>query len=435
MRCPICLRYKDPPHSTDLPCVPYPRLMFLFVVLWVSGSFLYSNTFQKVLNHGYKVIMRQGDPAQDSVISNLDFDSNNNFSSAARNVSVKGNNKTQPASELTSDSLSQTPSVCNFPEIDPFDPSIEKYLTRHPPLDCSSNVPNIVRLNNDKITIDPVKLKEALVKVKSKGKLGFCQYKVVQRHPKSDKTVIVTSTSDKFTTSIKLKKTEENIRVECYDTNATIISRSYFAIVRVDPGSEGIHDTSFRSHIEKDSPAENLTILMIGLDGLAKQQFARAMPKTREFLVKELGALEMNKHSKLGYSTYPNVIPLLTGYTSEELEDDPRWRLQQYLWMDQIQEAFVWSDARRRGYRTSLMLDESQITAFHYLRKGFSTKPVDHYFRAVVLDSNGDKLMRPGKKNCYGDETEVSKHYDYWLQLLHHYNSTKSNQKPLFAYR
>ncbi|GFR66648.1 hypothetical protein ElyMa_001975300 [Elysia marginata] len=204
--------------------------------------------------------------------------------------------------------------------------------------------------------------------------------------------------------------------------------------MRLDPEQERIHSDSYKVHIDKNAPVETLSILMIGVDGFAKQHFARAMPKTRDFLIKELGALEMHKHSKLGYSTSPNVIPLLTGRTNQELTNDTKWKFNQRGWMDQINEAFVWSDARRLGYRTGLMFDQVYITAFHYLRNGFNRKPVDHYMRSIVVDSNGDSLMRPKPKHCYGDEPEISKLYDYWLQLLHHYNSTTTNQTPFFAY-
>ncbi|KAK3781655.1 hypothetical protein RRG08_043567 [Elysia crispata] len=324
--------------------------------------------------------------------------------------------------------------VCRFPEIDPFDPSLEKYLTRLPPLNCGSNVPNVVYIQNEEIKIDSAKVIKALKHINSSGKLGFCQYHVLQRKPNDDKSAVVISTSVPFNVSIKLKSLDEDIKVECFDTKNKTISRSYFTVLRLDPEKEQVHSDSYKVHIDKNSPAETLSILMIGIDALSKQHFARAMPKTRDFLMKELGALEMNKHSKLGYSTSPNVVPLLSGRTNEELTNDTKWRFKTRGWMDQINEAFVWSDARRLGYRTGLIFDEDQITAFHYLRKGFNKKPVDHYMRPLVVESIKDPLMRPHQKHCFGDEPEISKLYDYWLQLLHHYNSTKTNQTPFFAY-
>ncbi|RUS89778.1 hypothetical protein EGW08_002481 [Elysia chlorotica] len=343
---------------------------------------------------------------------------------------------TTKATNLTSEptfNTTNTSRVCAFPGIDPLDPSIEKYLKRHKPLNCSANVPNVVYLDKEEIKINFDKVKEAMVKTNGSGTLGFCQYKVLKRKAKSDNSVEISFTSAPFNKSMKLQKTDEDIKVECLDSNNKTISRSYFTVMRLDPDMEQIHSDSYKVHIDKHAPAETLSILMLGVDGFAKQHFARAMPKTRDFLIKELGGLEMNKHSKLGYSTSPNVVPLLTGRTNEELTNDTKWKFQTRGWMDQINEAFVWSDARRLGYRTGIIFDQVVITAFHYLRNGFNRKPVDHYMRPLVVESVKDNLMRKNKQ-CFGDEPEITKLYDYWLQLLHHYNSTKTNETPFFAY-
>ena len=426
--------------SSFLPAVLASRtrlqLAVVLLVVWVGGLYIGSSSKLNFTTETYQVV-RQADMPQSRslIVSNISVTRYQNTTSAPSDASSTRNLSrvsTPQAPVLTTEPPSR---ICHFPEIDPFDPAMEKYLKRYPPLNCSSNVPNVVRLNHDEITINTEKVKEALAKTNSSGKLGFCQYKVLRRKSNSDHKAEVVSTSARFNTSIKVNKTDEDIKVACYDTQNKTISQSYFAIIRIDSEKERIYDDSFKVHIDKHSPAETLSVLMIGIDGFAKQHFARAMPKTRNFLVKELGALEMNKHIKLGYSTSPNVIPLLTGRTNDELRDNAIWRFQSRGWMDQINEAFVWSDARRLGYRTGLIFDQAYITAFHYLRKGFQRRPVDHYLRSTVMDAEGDAIMRKKNKNCYGDEPEVSKLYDYWLQLLHHYNSTKSNQTPFFAYR
>ena len=368
------------------------------------------------------------------LLSNPNSTKENFPTSQASNLTFKREEAPKAlVSSLTSESVSTKDGICHFPEVDPFDPTLDQYLKRHPPLQCSSNVPNVVYLYNEKLIVDKEKVKEALDKTRSEGELGFCQYKVLMRS-ESDVDVDIVSISDPFKTSIELNGTEEDIKVECYDTDDYVISRSYFSVMRVDHEKQKVYNEWYKAHVTEHSPAETLSILMLGIDGLAKQHFARAMPKTRDFLIKELGGLEMNKHSKLAYSTFPNIIPLLTGHTIKELETDPTWKFRRYGRMDQINEAFIWSHARYLGYRTGLMLDYVDWTAFHYQRRGFKHRPVDHYMRALVVDSTKDKLMRDNL-HCYGDEPEVSKLYDYWLQLLHHYNSTKSNQTPFFAYR
>ena len=330
--------------------------------------------------------------------------------------------------------LVNTSSICKFPEIDPFDTSIETYLFRYDPVDCSTEWPNFVSLENDELVIDTEKVKETLANLSlSTGELEFCQYNVLARDPTDDHKAYVVGRSAQFNTSLELDKSVEDVRVDCYEVNGTVISRSYFSIVRVQPEKEQLYQELYKAHLDKHQPAETLSILMLGLDGLSRQHFARAMPKTREFLLKELGAIELRKYNKLGSDTFDNVIPLLSGRTYEELRDDPMWTFDIGKPMDQINEALVWSEARRLGYRTGLVLDWID-SAFHYLKRGFKMSPVDHYLRATVVNSEHDGLMR-SNSNCYGDEPEVTKLYEYWLQLLRHYNSTTSNRTPFFAYR
>ena len=326
----------------------------------------------------------------------------------------------------------QSSKHCSFPIVDPFDPSIEYTLRRLKPLDCTPGVPNVVRVEKEMIVVDHAKLAKTLKKGRA---FKHCLYHVLKRKFNSDKATEVALTRGSFSVFMKINKKDEEIRVDCLDSNRTVISKSWFAYVRVDPARQKVLDHSYNMHVQKNAPAETLSILMIGVDGFAKQHFARSMPKSRDFLIKELGALEMHKHGKLGYSTFPNVMGLLTGKTALEFSASPKWKYNSKGWMDQINEAFIWSDARRLGYRTGLIMDQVSITAFHFLKLGYRKRPVDHYLRRIVVDSAKDPLMRKTKKHCYGDEPEVSKMYDYWFQLLHHYNSTKTNKKPFFAYR
>ncbi|RUS85884.1 hypothetical protein EGW08_006368, partial [Elysia chlorotica] len=321
---------------------------------------------------------------------------------------------------------------CSFPEVNPFDPAIQYALNKLKPLDCAATgIPNLVRVENQVIIVDHVKVKTVL---KKGSTFKHCLYHVLKLQVNSDKKTEIAQTRGSFNVSMKVDPKDEEIRVDCLDSKNTTISKSWFAYVRVDPQRQKVLDDSYKNHVDKKKPVETLSILMIGVDGFAKQHFARSMPKSRDFLIKELGALEMHKHGKLGYSTFPNVMGLLTGKTALEFSQDPKWKFNTKGWMDQINEAFIWSEARRLGYRTGLIMDQVSITAFHFLKNGYRKKPVDHYLRRIVVDSEKDSLMRKTKKNCYGDESEVSKMYDYWFQLLHHYNSTKSNRTPFFAY-
>ncbi|GFO28754.1 hypothetical protein PoB_005525900 [Plakobranchus ocellatus] len=79
-----------------------------------------------------------------------------------------------------------------------------------------------------------------------------------------------------------------------------------------------------------------MSVLMIGIDGMSKQHFERSMPKTRNFLLEKMGAIELYKYNKLA-----NVLALLTGHTPEEFYKG--WHYNRTGYVDQINEAFLFT--------------------------------------------------------------------------------------------
>ncbi|GFO23911.1 hypothetical protein PoB_005041600 [Plakobranchus ocellatus] len=184
------------------------------------------------------------------------------------------------------------PYECIFPATDPFDPQLKSVLKVYPPLDCSKHTANIVYLEN-----------------------------------------------------FVAKPWQENIMTECFDTRKRAISRSYFPLIRIKNETERFLKKNYQNYVTHISPLETLSILVLGIDGMSRQHFERAMPKTRNFLLEKMGAIELCKYNKLAFETFPNVLALLTGHTPEEFYKD--WHYNQTEFVDQINEAFIWTDARK----------------------------------------------------------------------------------------
>ncbi|GFO28758.1 hypothetical protein PoB_005526300 [Plakobranchus ocellatus] len=319
------------------------------------------------------------------------------------------------------------PYECIFPATDPFDPQLKSALKVYPPLDCSKHTANIVYLENFVAKVNHSKLSLVL----SDGyNFSHCRCKEIKRKNGSDKDVKYTWTSETFTDSLALEPWQENIMTECFDTKKRAISRSYFPLIRVKNETERFLKKNYKKYATHNSPLETLSILVLGIDGMSKQHFERSMPKTRNFLLEKMGAIEMYKYNKLAFETFTNVLALLTGHTPEEFYKD--WHYNQTEFVDQINEAFIWTDARKIGYRTGMMLDTYNLTAFHYQKKGFKESPVDYYQRQTVIASERDKLMRGNDSNCAGDISEVTQIHDYWLQMARTFG--KDRTTPFFAY-
>ncbi len=61
-------------------------------------------------------------------------------------------------------------------------------------------------------------------------------------------------------------------------------------------------------------------VLIIGLDSTSRLSFKRVLPRLESLLRDDLQALELKGYTKVGVNTLPNMLPLLTSYSMEELK-------------------------------------------------------------------------------------------------------------------
>ncbi|BFZ19057.1 hypothetical protein BsWGS_22096 [Bradybaena similaris] len=328
--------------------------------------------------------------------------------------------------QLQPDNVKST-EACTFPYIDPLDPAIMALAKVHPAISCQQGTPNLVYVDGDKIKVNYSKM--AYFENKNQT-FKECRFNSLGRKPLSDSKTIVLNTSKWFNDSIDLSSDDDNLVVECFDNKKVLLSRSYFTLVRPKEDLEILLEDNLKKHIAKNAPKEVLSVLFIGIDGNSKQNFQRLMPKTRNFLLDNLTAIELHKYNTVGGATFPTVVPLLTGLHAPELEKHNNWTSKEYL--DVINDLFLWSDFHKAGYRTGMMLDHTYITAFHYLKKGWNESPVDYYVRAALLEMERDKLMRGNGSSCVGDIPEITLNHDLWIQLASTFNN--SQRKPYFGY-
>lgn len=122
-----------------------------------------------------------------------------------------------------------------------------------------------------------------------------------------------------------------------------------------------------------------LNIILLSYDSLSRVSWFKRLPRTTEFLIKEMKFNIFYGQSILGDGTPACMIPLLTGKTEEELpsalKSDPNGK-----YVDQIY-PFIWNDLHPRGYMSFHMEDWPQVTTFTYRLRGMSNKTAHHYMR------------------------------------------------------
>ncbi|CAG5115803.1 unnamed protein product, partial [Candidula unifasciata] len=305
---------------------------------------------------------------------------------------------------------------CTFPYIDPLDPAIMALAKVYPTINCQQGIPHLVYLDRNTIKVNHSK---TAFFQKNNQTFNECRYKSVDRKQWSDFWTVVLNTSAGFNDSITLRDGDNYVIVECYDNHKVVLTRSYFTLIRPKKDVEKLLQDNLKKHISEFAPKEVLSVLLIGIDGNSKQNFQRLMPKTRNFLLNDLMAIELHKYNTVGGTTIDTVVPILTGLHFRELKRG-NWTEKKHF--DSINDLFLWSDFRKAGYRTGIFFDHARITAFHYLKPGWTT----------LLEMEKDKLMRSNGGRCVGDVAEITLNHNFWIQMASTFNNSKN--QPYFGY-
>lgn len=152
-----------------------------------------------------------------------------------------------------------------------------------------------------------------------------------------------------------------------------------------------------------DPPSELPTyfnVLMFGFDSLSRNSFMRKLPKTYDYLTKELNTVVLKGYNIVGDGTPQALIPILTGYTELEMPET-RKRISNALPVDQAY-SMIWKDYEKHGYVTSFNEDIPSVGTFTYRLKGFEKQPVHHYLRTYYLEA--ENILSSSKDHCINHE-------------------------------
>ncbi|KJH41424.1 hypothetical protein DICVIV_12604 [Dictyocaulus viviparus] len=140
-----------------------------------------------------------------------------------------------------------------------------------------------------------------------------------------------------------------------------------------------------------------LNVYFLGFDSLSQMSFRRKLPKTVKVLEETLKSVILNGYNIVGDGTPQAFIPILTGFTEEELPLT-RKRFPEASFVDDVY-PFIWNNFSSSGYVTLYGEDAYRIGTFTYRLKGFRKKPTDHYLRTIFKEY--ERLFRG---NCLGSE-------------------------------
>ncbi|XP_039154526.1 uncharacterized protein LOC6731586 isoform X2 [Drosophila simulans] len=178
------------------------------------------------------------------------------------------------------------------------------------------------------------------------------------------------------------------------------------------------------SFVQYQKPPPNLeidrkaSVIMYGIDTVSRTNLRRLMPMVFEFL-KSPGWYEMMGYNKVADNSYPNIFPILTGYSPSSAENQICDTSQPGC-LDEI--PFIWKEMKKNGYLTAYAEDTVFSNTFNYVKPGFLSRPTDYYFRPLLdaLEKQTNKLYCPGCKMayCLGRRLANSYIFDYCRQFM-----------------
>ncbi|XP_050415130.2 uncharacterized protein LOC126829361 [Patella vulgata] len=300
----------------------------------------------------------------------------------------------------TGDFLVET-EACRIPDLDPFDSSIEEHIRLAKGIQCFAK-PSITFQDGDMLRLNWTTIYQSY-----KGDFSHCKYQGIRRGEKmSDEHFIYTDLSEEFHADVKMS--EEFIRVYCFSTSGGKIYTNFHALIIPNPTRLEELKKRLRRHVNTRKSRETLNVVMIGVDSVSRLNNVRNMPKTRDYLLRHLDAIELQGYTKVADNTFVNIVPMTTGQFVEELPWNETKRMEPF---DKYN--FIWKNFASNGYSTMYAEDAPKMAIFTYLKKGFHNPPADYYNRPFSVAMEKHPSVWNHGHQCVGDRLETDILLDY----------------------
>ncbi|ESO93955.1 hypothetical protein LOTGIDRAFT_93542, partial [Lottia gigantea] len=134
-----------------------------------------------------------------------------------------------------------------------------------------------------------------------------------------------------------------------------------------------------------------LDVMMIGIDSISRFNHIVKMPKTRDFLLTNLSAIELEGYNKVADNTVVNLTPMFTGNFLSEEHQRLNISDRKSSFVDDFN--FILKNYSKMGYALLFAEDHPLISIYNYKAHGFKNPPTDYYFRPFTLSLDDDSSV------------------------------------------
>ena len=300
--------------------------------------------------------------------------------------------------------------VCNFPDVDPFDPTIVKLagLDKVYPRCEDEYFPEITYLDGDFIRVNSSM-------VRNISEFSHCRYRNITRPPYNDNRFVFSEWSKRFTTFVNITDEHEFLVVECFGQKKDkeeVVSKAFYSRVPKRAHLVELYDTLINKRRIEFRPKETLNVIAVMIDGLPRHQMIRAMPKTYRFLIEELKSFDFTMFGQTGSHTFPNLMALLSPYT--DIDANAWWSSSK---PEDIFE-LIWHEYERAGYRTLFSEDLPLDGGFYWGKRLFMYPQTSYWNRPLHLAMDSEPGYLHRSKTCAGSRYISEFQLDYLVRFL-----------------
>ncbi|CAJ0590239.1 unnamed protein product [Cylicocyclus nassatus] len=157
---------------------------------------------------------------------------------------------------------------------------------------------------------------------------------------------------------------------------------------------------------------DNPDVHIIVIDSVASTQIIRALPRTVNFLLHGMGAVEFRKLNKIGLNTKPNEFPLLLGITIEAVERT-------------VMKLNTTKEDLNEDVACNMYLDNLPYVPSEYKEAGYKTLDAQDYVASVI-----------NYENCYGMKNEAVHHYyrPFHIRIQEDEELSENHEFPKFSF-
>lgn len=300
---------------------------------------------------------------------------------------------------------------CRITKMDPFHHSIMKYVdNKSRPEICNKGLPSLVESDTNHLYILNTSLDA--YNISDTSKFGCCYKTFWRLKPapnEADRKVKYSDNCVNISDYVEVK--EEFVKVLCYNDSKEIYKEFF----------------SFIPMKKKAKPKDSLNVLMIGIDSISRLNLIRTMPKTITYL-KKISAFEFLGYNKVADNTFPNLVPVLTGLSTKEIEKN--------CWFNDThfdQCPFIWKLYEAKNYTTVYAEDAAWMGTFNYMKNGFGNQPTDYYWSVFnyIDEKESGNRHNLNVYRCTGSKMVYKKLIDYTKRFV---NKMETENVPYFGF-